>query len=107
VIALTKSAALEYGPDVRVNGVAPGIVRTPMTELLFKAPGLLEPAQQAAPLGRMGTAEDVADVVYFLCSDLSRYMTGQTLVVDGGLTLPQAGIDDVLGSLLARMKGDG
>jgi NAD(P)-dependent dehydrogenase (short-subunit alcohol dehydrogenase family) len=104
VIALTKSTALEYGPAIRANCVAPGIIRTPMTELLFQSPGLLDPAREATPLGRMGEADDVADVVYFLCSDLSRYVTGQTITVDGGLGLPQAGIDGALGALLDRMR---
>jgi meso-butanediol dehydrogenase/(S,S)-butanediol dehydrogenase/diacetyl reductase len=106
VIALTKSTALEYGPKLRANCVAPGIIRTPMTELLFKMPGVLDPAEKATPLGRMGDPTDVSDVVWFLCSDLSRYITGQTLVVDGGLTLPQAGIDSALGALLDRMRGN-
>ena len=75
-----------------------------MTEPLFQAPGLLEPVEQATPLARTGLAEEVADVVLFLASDLARYVTGQNLVVDGGLGLPQAGIDGVLRQILPHMK---
>jgi len=66
VIALTQSAALENGPSIRVNCVSPGVVRTPMSELLFRVPKLMEPFDAAIPAGRAGTAEDVADVVLFL-----------------------------------------
>ncbi|HKJ23388.1 MAG TPA: SDR family NAD(P)-dependent oxidoreductase [Myxococcota bacterium] len=106
VIAATLGAAQECAPEVRVNCVSPGVVRTAMTELLFQAPGLLEPVNRATPLGRTGTAEEVADVILFLASDLSRYVTGQNLVVDGGMGLPQAGIDDVLRTILPHMKPD-
>ena len=104
VIAATLGAAQECAPEIRVNCVSPGVVRTAMTELLFQAPGLLEPVVRATPLGRTGEAEEVADVILFLASDLSRFVTGQNLVVDGGLGLPQAGIDDVLRQVLPHMK---
>jgi NAD(P)-dependent dehydrogenase (short-subunit alcohol dehydrogenase family) len=102
LIALTQGAAQEYGPVVRVNAVSPGLIRTPMSEALFKDPALLEPVKRATPLGRYGTDDDVACVILFLASDLSRFMTGQNLIVDGGLGLAQAGIDDVLRSLLSQ-----
>jgi NAD(P)-dependent dehydrogenase (short-subunit alcohol dehydrogenase family) len=104
VVALTQAAAQEYGPRIRANCVSPGVIRTPLTEGLFRSPGLLEPVTDATPLGRTGSAEEVADVVLFLCSDLSRFVTGQNLVVDGGLGLPQAGIDPVLRGILARRR---
>jgi NAD(P)-dependent dehydrogenase (short-subunit alcohol dehydrogenase family) len=103
-LALTRSAALEYGPAVRVNAVSPGLIRTPMSEGLFRVPGLLEPVLEATPLRRAGTPEEVADVILFLACDLAAYVTGQNLVVDGGLTLPQAGIDAALRDLLARLE---
>lgn len=104
VIALTQGAAQEYGPDVRVNCVSPGLVRTAMSEALFRIPGILDPVIGSTPLRRTGTAEEVADVIAFLCSDRSRFVTGQNLVVDGGMGLAQAGIDETLKKLLAMMR---
>jgi NAD(P)-dependent dehydrogenase (short-subunit alcohol dehydrogenase family) len=100
VVALTKSAALEFGPDIRVNCVSPGFIRTPLTEFAFTRPRWHEPLAAATPLGRAGTADDVADVVAFLCSDAARYVTGQNVVVDGGAILPNPQIDHLLGELL-------
>jgi NAD(P)-dependent dehydrogenase (short-subunit alcohol dehydrogenase family) len=107
VVALTMGAAQEYGPKVRVNCVSPGMIRTPLSELLFKIPKALDPVLAATPLARTGTPEDVAKVILFLASDLSGFMTGQNLLVDGGLGLPQAGIDVVLKNLLARAPSEG
>jgi NAD(P)-dependent dehydrogenase (short-subunit alcohol dehydrogenase family) len=100
VIALTQSAALEYGPAIRVNCVSPGMIRTPMSELLFRVPKLIEPFDAAVPAGRAGTAADVADVVCFLLSDDARYVTGANFVVDGGLSLVGGGIDPVMRRVL-------
>ncbi|HEY5172940.1 MAG TPA: glucose 1-dehydrogenase [Acidimicrobiia bacterium] len=98
VVALTASAALEYAPTIRVNAVSPGMIRTPLTELLLDQRGIgLEDRQQAkTPLDRIGTPGEIADVVVFLCSDLARFVTGQNLVVDGGMTLHGSGVDGVL-----------
>jgi 3-oxoacyl-[acyl-carrier protein] reductase len=83
LLGLAKSLAKELGSrNVRVNAVAPGLIETAMTQSL--------PDQARAhflatiPLGRSGTPEDVSGVVTFLCSDAARYVTGQTIVVDGG-----------------------
>ena len=94
----TASAALEYAPTIRVNAVSPGMIRTPLTELLLDERGIgLEERQRAkTPLDRIGTPGDIADVVVFLCSDLARFVTGQNLVVDGGMTLHGSGVDGVL-----------
>ena len=105
VIAFTLATANECGPQVRANAVSPGVIRTRMTEGLFQLPGALEPVLAATPLRRTGTPDDVAGAVLFLASDLARYVTGQNLVVDGGLALPQAGVDPLLKGLLARISG--
>jgi NAD(P)-dependent dehydrogenase (short-subunit alcohol dehydrogenase family) len=105
VIALTKSGALEYGPAVRVNCVAPGHVRTPLTAAFDEFPDVFEPVERTIPLGRRGEADEVAEVVLFLASSRSSYITGQTIVVDGGISLPQAGTDAALRELFARFSG--
>ena len=105
VIALARSAALEYGPAIRVNCVSPGMIRTPMSELLFRVPKLMDGFEQAIPAARAGTAEDVADTVLFLLSDAARYVTGHNLVVDGGLSLVGGGIDAVMQRVLALLEG--
>jgi NAD(P)-dependent dehydrogenase (short-subunit alcohol dehydrogenase family) len=105
VIALTKSGALEYGPYIRVNCVAPGHVRTPLTVAFEEFPDVFAPVERSIPLGRIGNADEIAEVVLFLASGRSSYMTGQTLVVDGGISLPQAGTDVALAQLLERFSG--
>jgi 3-oxoacyl-[acyl-carrier protein] reductase len=86
LLGLAKSVAKELGSrNVRVNAVAPGLIETAMTESM--------PEQARAhylatiPLGRAGNPEDVSGVVTFLCSDAARYVTGQTIVVDGGFLM--------------------
>ena len=96
VAALTASAALEYAPDIRVNAVSPGMIRTTLTKPMFEFfPDQEERFRRDTPAGRVGEPEDIADVVIFLCSDLSRFVTGQNIVVDGGLTLHGAGVDGI------------
>jgi len=96
VTAITASAALEYGPSIRVNAVAPGMIRTALTApLLSLLPHEQERYERTTPVGRVGEPEDIADVVVFLCSDLARFITGQTVVVDGGMTLHGSGIDGI------------
>jgi NAD(P)-dependent dehydrogenase (short-subunit alcohol dehydrogenase family) len=96
VAALTASAALEYGPAIRVNSVSPGMIRTTMTAPWFEfMPDQVERFETGTPVARIGEPEDVADVVVFLCSDLARFVTGQNIVVDGGLTLHGSGVDTV------------
>jgi NAD(P)-dependent dehydrogenase (short-subunit alcohol dehydrogenase family) len=100
VAALTASAALEYAPSIRVNAVSPGMIRTAMTAPMFEfMPQQEERFRVDTPAGRVGEPEDIADVVVFLCSDLARFMTGQNLVVDGGLTLHGAGVDGIYQSV--------
>ena len=96
VAALTASAALEYGPAIRVNAVSPGMIRTTMTAPWFEfMPDQEERFVKGTPVARVGEPEDVADVVVFLCSDLARFVTGQNIVVDGGLTLHGSGVDTI------------
>jgi NAD(P)-dependent dehydrogenase (short-subunit alcohol dehydrogenase family) len=103
VIALTKSAALEYGPTVRVNCVAPGHVMTPLTAATWEQfPDVFGPITSSIPLQRVAAADEIAEVVLFLASDRSSYITGQTLVIDGGASLPQAGTDVALAQLFER-----
>ena len=105
VIALTKSGALEYGPDVRVNCVAPGFVRTPLTAIWDDHPDAFAPIRASIPLQRIGEAHEIAELVAFLCSDRASYITGQTIVIDGGLSLPQAGTDAALAKLFDELQG--
>ena len=86
LIGLTKAAAVDLGSsNINVNAVAPGFVKT---ELLTKLPReILERAEHESVLGRVAEPEDVARVVAFLCSEAARHITGQTILVDGGLTL--------------------
>jgi NAD(P)-dependent dehydrogenase (short-subunit alcohol dehydrogenase family) len=109
VAALTAGAALEYAPAIRVNSVSPGMIRTRLTApLLDGLPGQEERLAALTPMGRIGDPGDVADVVVFLWSDLARFITGQNLVVDGGMTLGASGVDGLLDYLLpdhARRMG--
>jgi NAD(P)-dependent dehydrogenase (short-subunit alcohol dehydrogenase family) len=86
IMALTKALAVELAPAVTVNALAPGAIDTPLNRDAY-TPAVRRRYEQRVPLGRIGTAEEVADVAVFLASDASRYMTGQQLVVDGGLVV--------------------
>jgi NAD(P)-dependent dehydrogenase (short-subunit alcohol dehydrogenase family) len=97
VIALTATAALEYGPEIRVNCVSPGVVETRLTRPLLRDAAVRDRIERRIPLRRVGTAGEVANVVAFLASDLAAYVTGANLVVDGGSILPSAQTDDLLG----------
>src|SRR5262249_4327990 len=96
VVALTPNAAHEYAPPLPANAVSPGMIHTGLTDLLLGMDGMVEHMTAKTPLGRVGTPEDVADVVVFLSSDLARFVTGQNVVVDGGMTLHGAGVDGLL-----------
>lgn len=84
LIGLTKSAAKEFASrGITVNAVAPGFIRTDMTDALPE--DVKNKYAEAIPLGAMGESEDIAKTVAFLCSEGARYITGQVLLVDGGL----------------------
>lgn len=100
VIALTMSAALELGPEIRVNCVSPGFVRTPLNEVIAGDDRLRAAVEAATPLGRVGAPEEVAAVVAVLLSSASSYLSGHNLVVDGGSLLGSAQMDPVLSELL-------
>lgn len=86
--SLVKSLGEAWARDgIRVNGIAPGLVPTKITAVTTEHPERLEASLRSIPLRRMGTPEDMAGAALFLASPLAAYMTGQTLVVDGGLTL--------------------
>lgn len=86
VIGATLASAKELAPKkIRVNAVAPGLIDTPMIQAI--APGGRTRLESNIGMKRLGTAEDVADVILYLASDLSSYVTGQVLGVDGGLIL--------------------
>jgi NAD(P)-dependent dehydrogenase (short-subunit alcohol dehydrogenase family) len=88
VIGLTRTAALEYATrGIRINAVCPGFVETPMTEAIAaRDPGASERMAAAQPLGRMGTAAEVAAAVLWLSSDAASFVTGVAFPLDGGLT---------------------
>jgi NAD(P)-dependent dehydrogenase (short-subunit alcohol dehydrogenase family) len=86
VDALTRSLAIEFGPHgIRVNCVAPGAIVTEMWQRNRAVPGVIEQIEKQVPLRRWGEPDDVADVVAFLVSDAARYVTAQTIEVDGGM----------------------
>jgi NAD(P)-dependent dehydrogenase (short-subunit alcohol dehydrogenase family) len=85
LIRLTTELAVELGPRIRVNAVAPAIVKTRFATALYE--GREEQVAAAYPLRRLGVPEDIAGAVAFLLSDQASWITGQTLVLDGGVTL--------------------
>jgi glucose 1-dehydrogenase len=85
---LTRTLALEYaGRGIRVNGIGPGATVTPINRAWIDDPEKRAMVESHIPMGRAGTSEEMAAVAAFLASDEAAYITGQTLFVDGGLTL--------------------
>lgn len=87
VVGLTKAAALEYiRKGIRINALCPGYTRTPLVEQLFDGrPQAEERLTDFMPIGRLGTPEEIAAAVVYLCSDSTAFMVGHALVLDGGL----------------------
>ena len=86
IIQITKTAALEYAKqNIRINCIAPGVIATPMVERLVQSvPGMQEGLTASEPIGRTGKPEEIAKAALYLASDDSTFVTGTTLVVDGG-----------------------
>jgi NAD(P)-dependent dehydrogenase (short-subunit alcohol dehydrogenase family) len=89
-----------------IKAAAPGSIATKLTDPLWAVPGEQARAIEHTPLKRLGQPEDIAKVVVFLCSDLAAYITGQNIVVDGGMILHGSGVDGILTYLQSAMRGE-
>jgi len=88
VINYTRTLAIDHADEgIRVNAVCPGMIKTALTAILTENEKIMEEYARVIPMGRVGEAAEVADVVAFLASDDARYVTGQCLAIDGGLTV--------------------
>jgi NAD(P)-dependent dehydrogenase (short-subunit alcohol dehydrogenase family) len=88
VVGLTKQMALEFGEfDIRVNAVAPGLVRTPMTERYFQDPAMAQTIRDIHAVGRWAEPHEIANAILFLAAEENAFITGTILTVDGGLPL--------------------
>ena len=86
--ALVRNLAVEWGPQgVRANAIAPGLVKTDFAKALWEDAKRLARVEQTTPLRRIGIPQDIAGVAHFLASDAAAFVTGQTIVADGGLTI--------------------
>ena len=91
VVGITRELAMEFGAaNIRVNAVAPGVIRTAMSEKHFQDPEKADRIARAHALGRGGRPEEVASAIAFLCSDDASFITGAILAVDGGYSAGKA-----------------
>jgi len=85
---LARNYAVEYGPDgVRVNCIAPGLIKTDFARALWEDPEQIRRSNEMVPLRRIGEPEEIAGAVVYLASRASAFMTGQAMVIDGGVTI--------------------
>ena len=85
VLGLTRSLAIDYGPEIRINSVLPGAILTPLWDRLKVPEEVRQRYADMVPAKRLGTGEDIANAVLFLASDEASFITGTSLVVDGGM----------------------
>jgi NAD(P)-dependent dehydrogenase (short-subunit alcohol dehydrogenase family) len=91
IVALTQVLAVELGhANIQVNAIAPGVIKTRFSQLLWQTPQISEPILNSLPLGRFGEPEDVAGLALYLASSASDYVTGAVFVVDGGMNTATA-----------------
>jgi NAD(P)-dependent dehydrogenase (short-subunit alcohol dehydrogenase family) len=102
VMVLTKEVALSNAPAIRCNCVAPGYVATRLTAGLLQVPEFKEHVESRIPMGRIAQPEEIASVVAFLCSPWASYITGETIVIDGGSMLPSHQSDQLIRGLVPR-----
>ena len=85
VVGLTRTGAVDYAQEgIRINAVCPGYIRTPMIEGILSDPGAEERVVSRHPMHRLGTPEEIAEAVVWLCSDAASFVTGHAMTVDGG-----------------------
>jgi NAD(P)-dependent dehydrogenase (short-subunit alcohol dehydrogenase family) len=88
IIQLTKNLAAEWAPDnIRVNTVSPWCIETPLTEAVLSQPDRLQKIVNRTPLNRVGKPEEVASLVAYLAMEKASYITGQNIMVDGGMSV--------------------
>jgi NAD(P)-dependent dehydrogenase (short-subunit alcohol dehydrogenase family) len=88
--ALVRNLAIEWGArGIRANGIAPGLIRTDFSRALWENEELLRRVEEGTPLRRIGQPEDISGAAVFLASQAAAYLTGQTLIIDGGLTVKE------------------
>lgn len=88
--ALTRNLAIEWGPHgIRANCIAPGLIKTDFSRALWENPKLLKTVEETTPVRRIGQPEDISGVAVFLASRAAAYVTGETIVVDGGITIKE------------------
>ncbi len=88
--ALVRNLAVEWGPKgITANCIAPGLIKTDFSRALWENPKIASGIEEGTPVRRIGDPEDIGGVALFLASDAARYLTGQTIVVDGGVTVKE------------------